>query len=156
MHRDLSRNELIDQCVDRPKEAKEHECRFAECVDLTGRQKPLRQILNLLEKPVSAYVYFPTEALNASHVGVGLTENADEKPVGAEEDSEEKMEEVETAMDVVTPPYQAVEVAVVIRSARGGSNHKGLARKVLPDVIGLFNCRLWILWSPNAQGNNCC
>ncbi|XP_010249080.1 PREDICTED: uncharacterized protein LOC104591767 [Nelumbo nucifera] len=30
------------------------------------------------------------------------------------------------------------------------SNHKALARKVLPDVLGLFNSRLWRLWSPNV------
>ncbi|KAI3770287.1 hypothetical protein L6452_01414 [Arctium lappa] len=29
------------------------------------------------------------------------------------------------------------------------SQHKGLARMVLSDVIGLFNWRLWSLWSPN-------
>ncbi|WOH08885.1 hypothetical protein DCAR_0728336 [Daucus carota subsp. sativus] len=28
--------------------------------------------------------------------------------------------------------------------------HKGLARKVLPDIMGLFNSRLWNLWSPNV------
>lgn len=28
--------------------------------------------------------------------------------------------------------------------------HKGLARKVLPDVIGLLNSRLWNLWGPNV------
>lgn len=32
----------------------------------------------------------------------------------------------------------------------GGGGHKGLARKVLPDVLGLFNSRLWSLWSPNV------
>lgn len=30
------------------------------------------------------------------------------------------------------------------------SNHKGLARKMLPDVLGLFNSRLWRLWNPNV------
>ncbi|KAE8716150.1 Detected protein of unknown function [Hibiscus syriacus] len=30
------------------------------------------------------------------------------------------------------------------------SNHKGLARKVLPDVLGLLNSRLWGLWNPNV------
>ncbi|OMO51049.1 hypothetical protein CCACVL1_30036 [Corchorus capsularis] len=30
------------------------------------------------------------------------------------------------------------------------SSHKGLARKVLPDVLGLFNSRLWGLWNPNV------
>ncbi|KAL3613162.1 hypothetical protein CASFOL_042997 [Castilleja foliolosa] len=28
--------------------------------------------------------------------------------------------------------------------------HKGLARKMLPDVMGIFNSRLWSLWSPNV------
>lgn len=28
--------------------------------------------------------------------------------------------------------------------------HKGLARKVLPDFIGLFHSRLWNLWGPNV------
>ncbi|XP_044492058.1 uncharacterized protein LOC123215859 [Mangifera indica] len=42
-------------------------------------------------------------------------------------------------------------IAVVRHTAEGGScNHKGLARKVLPDVLGIFNSRLWSLWSPNA------
>ncbi|KAL6193392.1 hypothetical protein ACLB2K_034476 [Fragaria x ananassa] len=41
------------------------------------------------------------------------------------------------------------DVALIVRAA-AVSNHKGLARKVLPDVLGLFNSRLWNLWSPNA------
>ncbi|KAJ4879817.1 Uncharacterized protein Rs2_36871 [Raphanus sativus] len=32
----------------------------------------------------------------------------------------------------------------------GTRQHKGLARKVLPDVMGLFNSRFWRLWNPNA------
>ncbi|KAJ9140143.1 hypothetical protein P3X46_030825 [Hevea brasiliensis] len=28
------------------------------------------------------------------------------------------------------------------------ANHKGLVRKVLPDVVGLLNSRLWRLWGP--------
>lgn len=28
--------------------------------------------------------------------------------------------------------------------------HKGLVRKVLPDIMGLLNCRIWSLWSPNV------
>ncbi|CAF2253482.1 hypothetical protein YC2023_096456 [Brassica napus] len=31
-----------------------------------------------------------------------------------------------------------------------GTRHRGLARKVLPDVLGLFNWRFWRLWNPNA------
>ncbi|XVF11503.1 hypothetical protein REPUB_Repub08aG0033000 [Reevesia pubescens] len=30
-----------------------------------------------------------------------------------------------------------------------GVSHKGLVRKVLPDVVGLFNSRLWSLWGPS-------
>ncbi|KAL6188244.1 hypothetical protein ACLB2K_039637 [Fragaria x ananassa] len=41
------------------------------------------------------------------------------------------------------------DVALIVRAA-AVSHHKGLARKVLPDVLGLFNSRLWNLWSPNA------
>ncbi|XP_075495436.1 uncharacterized protein LOC142532824 [Primulina tabacum] len=29
-------------------------------------------------------------------------------------------------------------------------SHKGFARKVLPDVMGIFNSRLWSLWNPNV------
>ncbi|XAR64373.1 hypothetical protein NMG60_11024681 [Bertholletia excelsa] len=69
----------------------------------------------------------------------------------------------------VALPVEAVEEEVVDESGnespeqggmpaeatfvlRGSSpnNHKGLARKVLPDVVGIFNSRLWSLWSPNV------
>ncbi|XP_022738119.1 uncharacterized protein LOC111290881 [Durio zibethinus] len=40
---------------------------------------------------------------------------------------------------------QEMEVAAVAT----GVSHKGLARKVLPDVVGLFNSRLWSLWGPS-------
>ncbi|XP_061991295.1 uncharacterized protein LOC133709534 [Rosa rugosa] len=63
----------------------------------------------------------------------------------------EKVEELEVeeqAVEVKTETT-ADDVALVVRAA-AVSNHKGLARKVLPDVLGLFNSRLWNLWSPNA------
>ncbi|XP_062110771.1 uncharacterized protein LOC133822448 [Humulus lupulus] len=41
-------------------------------------------------------------------------------------------------------------VAVAVRTMTTANDHKGLARKVLPDVLGLLNSRLWSLWSPNA------
>ncbi|CDP13370.1 unnamed protein product [Coffea canephora] len=50
--------------------------------------------------------------------------------------------------DVVTET--APETAIIVRGAAPASNHKGLARKVLPDVLGLLNSRLWSLWSPNV------
>ncbi|PIA51044.1 hypothetical protein AQUCO_01100103v1 [Aquilegia coerulea] len=36
-----------------------------------------------------------------------------------------------------------------IQSEESLQVHKGLARKVLPDVMGLFNSRIWSLWSTN-------
>ncbi|KAM1082878.1 hypothetical protein FF1_021506 [Malus domestica] len=72
-------------------------------------------------------------------VSVGSPEKAD-----AVEGNEGKVEDL--GVDVaVAPP----DTAVVLRAA-AASNHRGLARKVLPDVLGLFNSRLWNLWSPNV------
>ncbi|XP_050373809.1 uncharacterized protein LOC126791402 [Argentina anserina] len=61
----------------------------------------------------------------------------------------EKVEEVEEEVGEVKVEATAEEVALSVRAA-AVSNHKGLVRKVLPDVLGLFNSRLWSLWSPNA------
>ncbi|KAL6969234.1 hypothetical protein U1Q18_028959 [Sarracenia purpurea var. burkii] len=44
---------------------------------------------------------------------------------------------------------EEARAAVGLRSS-SANNHKGLARKVLPDVVGLLNSRLWSLWSPNV------
>lgn len=45
---------------------------------------------------------------------------------------------------------QAVDEAAARRAPAAVSSHKGLARKVLPDVIGILNSRLWNLWGPNV------
>ncbi|XP_010535336.1 PREDICTED: uncharacterized protein LOC104816117 [Tarenaya hassleriana] len=42
------------------------------------------------------------------------------------------------------------ESSPVIVRTPAGTERKGLARKVLPDVLGLFNSRFWSLWNPNA------
>ncbi|XAR48199.1 hypothetical protein NMG60_11030939 [Bertholletia excelsa] len=47
-------------------------------------------------------------------------------------------------------PEKAEEAALALRGFPAASNHKGLARKFLPDVVGLLNSRLWSLWSPNV------
>ncbi|KAF5939957.1 hypothetical protein HYC85_021124 [Camellia sinensis] len=56
-------------------------------------------------------------------------------------------EEEEKEDEVVAPPEDA---AVMRRSVAENNNHKGLVRKVLPDVVGILNSRLWSLWSPNV------
>ncbi|XP_071690875.1 uncharacterized protein [Rutidosis leptorrhynchoides] len=61
--------------------------------------------------------------------------------------NEENVEE--QVLDDDVAEEQSPETEVVVRDM-AASQHKGLARKVLPDVIGLFNWRLWSLWSPNV------
>ncbi|GMI99790.1 hypothetical protein like AT5G13090 [Hibiscus trionum] len=70
------------------------------------------------------------------------------------DDKEVKEEAVEMAeVSEVCPVADSdedVHAAVTTAAAAETSNHKGLARKVLPDVLGLFNSRLWGLWNPNV------
>ncbi|XP_010419874.1 PREDICTED: uncharacterized protein LOC104705556 [Camelina sativa] len=65
---------------------------------------------------------------------------SDEAEVG-ERDEPEKDEVVQEESTVVVYPTAA---------AGSVTGHKGLARKVLPDVLGLFNSNFWRLWNPNA------
>ncbi|KAE8730119.1 Detected protein of unknown function [Hibiscus syriacus] len=64
-----------------------------------------------------------------------------EKNVG-----EESAEVVEMTEDFPVPEEADVEV----RTPPTISNHNGLVRKVLPDILGLFNSRLWGLLNPNV------
>ncbi|XVF85312.1 hypothetical protein PTKIN_Ptkin17bG0107600 [Pterospermum kingtungense] len=84
-----------------------------------------------------------------------------EAPVSADEatstDKDVKEEEVAEVTEATEefPVEEDTEVEVwtakaVKTTAAATSNHKGLARKVLPDVLGLFNSRLWGLWNPNV------
>ncbi|KAF3431016.1 hypothetical protein FNV43_RR25746 [Rhamnella rubrinervis] len=62
---------------------------------------------------------------------------------GIKRREEQAMEEVEG----LSPAEE--DMAVFVRTA-AASNNKGLARKVLPDVLGLLNSRLWSLWGPSV------
>lgn len=53
------------------------------------------------------------------------------------------MPESEVVVEEVAAEESAAP-AMVVR------NHKGLARKVLPDVMGIFSSRLWSLWNPEV------
>ncbi|KAJ0054166.1 hypothetical protein Pint_01209 [Pistacia integerrima] len=55
------------------------------------------------------------------------------------EEEESMVGAVNGNMEMKVVTVQVVQVPV--------SSHKGLARKVLPDVVGLLNSRLWNLWS---------
>lgn len=64
--------------------------------------------------------------------------------------SPEKVEEFQVEEQALEVQVETADDMALIVRAAAVSNHKGLARKVLPDVLGLFNSRLWNLWSPNA------
>lgn len=59
-----------------------------------------------------------------------------------------KREGVSPAEDDIAAAPLAETTPSAARVA-AANNHKGFARKVLPDVLGVFNSRLWSLWSPN-------
>ncbi|KAE8667749.1 Detected protein of unknown function [Hibiscus syriacus] len=84
----------------------------------------------------------------------GLKGSADEAPALIADDviSTEKNAEEEPAEAVeMTEEFPVPEEAdVEARPPPPISNHKGLVRKVLPDILGLFNSRLWGLLNPNV------
>ncbi|KAG9136843.1 hypothetical protein Leryth_004592 [Lithospermum erythrorhizon] len=88
-------------------------------------------------------------------IGINLQpENQELSPENQESSPEnfvlpEKVEN-EVVSEVVAEAAQPVKTAEMAAVGGGGSSHKGLARKVLPDVLGLFNSRLWSLWGPNV------
>ncbi|KAJ6702188.1 hypothetical protein OIU74_013354 [Salix koriyanagi] len=86
------------------------------------------------------------------NVNAGFTDNSLSPEKVAER---EEMEESVKLYDEVPEEVDEEETAVAAAAAATHgvavcSHHKGLARKVLPDVLGLLNSRLWNLWSPNV------
>ncbi|KAG8487979.1 hypothetical protein CXB51_018422 [Gossypium anomalum] len=61
-------------------------------------------------------------------------------------ESEGLVETESKGNDEVAEGKLEMEVAAAVAGGGGGVSHKGLARKVLPDVVGLFNSRFWSLW----------
>ncbi|KAG2269642.1 hypothetical protein Bca4012_062663 [Brassica carinata] len=62
--------------------------------------------------------------------------------------------EEEPIESLVVPPCDGVKspeksTEMLRLPAAAATGYKGLARKVLPDVMGLFNSRFWRLWNPN-------
>ncbi|EEF51754.1 uncharacterized protein LOC8269201 [Ricinus communis] len=74
--------------------------------------------------------------------GVDMKENG----VVCREHEEEEEEKI--GINEVTKTIE-MEVVTVQAMGLGADCHKGFARKVLPDVVGLLNSRLWSLWSPS-------
>lgn len=45
---------------------------------------------------------------------------------------------------------KSVDAEAMAAAWRGMDEHKGLVRKLLPDVVGMLNSRLWRLWNPSV------
>lgn len=79
---------------------------------------------------------------------------ADNAEADAQPETEKSEIEIVTAKDTVSSEAaeeeEEEEAANLALPASAASEHRGLARKVLPDVLGLLNSRLWNLWSPNV------
>ncbi|KAF9622288.1 hypothetical protein IFM89_031091 [Coptis chinensis] len=69
-------------------------------------------------------------------------------PVLESDGCEEKLPEPEIVAGNVVE--DVAEEEVVVEVLGGGNNHKGLVRKVMLDVIGLFNSRMLSVWSTNV------
>ncbi|EEF47437.1 uncharacterized protein LOC8286765 [Ricinus communis] len=114
--------------------------------DKTGRRVGDKSVIDVLGRPE---MQEPEATVNESSLvgGAVVSPNDDVSPVVMLEraaDGEEVKGSEESPAEAETE-----EMAVVARSPPP-NNHKGLARKVLPDVLGLFNSRLWNLWNPNV------
>ncbi|KAF7839648.1 uncharacterized protein G2W53_008130 [Senna tora] len=72
-----------------------------------------------------------------------------EQPDNASADAQPEAEKTEVA-NAAAAAAVAVEEVVLVVPTSAASTNRGLARKVLPDVMGLLNSRLWNLWSPNV------
>ncbi|XP_071717627.1 uncharacterized protein [Rutidosis leptorrhynchoides] len=82
--------------------------------------------------------YIPEKVELLPEYDVALVEGKDEESVD------------EHVLDDDVAEEHSPELAEVVKDAAASHNHKGWARKVLPDVMGLFNWRLWSLWCPNV------
>ncbi|KAK7859657.1 uncharacterized protein LOC111983201 [Quercus suber] len=113
------------------------------------RDKPTRRVP---EKPSSDDV--SETPLPEIEESFDLSKEKDDKVVviadddDVEERDTEKYEDEEYEED--NKEEEVATVRTMVAATTNNNHHKGLARKVLPDVLGLFNSRLWNLWGPNV------
>ncbi|KAK2985714.1 hypothetical protein RJ640_002945 [Escallonia rubra] len=106
----------------------------------------LVSILSLQDREVLAYMitrFADTTSPDGKPgaAAVSQPENNVIEVASAEEDARETSED---AAEEVAPVKE--EAAVAVRGGAAVSGQKGLAKKVLSDVLGLFNPHLWGLW----------
>ncbi|KAJ8439126.1 hypothetical protein Cgig2_027052 [Carnegiea gigantea] len=124
--------ELIHQAI----EAFEEHLSSAERATAKSRRREKEKI------PVEERVADSSPLIVMAEVGSEAwpESNPGEEEATAEEDRES---------DEVASGGHKVKVEAELQREQQ-QQHKGLARKVLPDVIGLLNSRLWNLWGPNV------
>ncbi|KAI3696427.1 hypothetical protein L1987_79441 [Smallanthus sonchifolius] len=125
--------ELIHQAI----EAFEETLTTTEQLKKKGKKKDKTSHRRLAGKSLTP----PPETIH----DVVLAEAKEEEcssPFPVEEDGGLNVAEEEQPLESTT---------VEIKFPTASQQHKGAGRKVLPDVIGLFNWRIWGIWGPNVE-----
>lgn len=146
--------ELIHQAIEA---FEDHLAHGEQSKKVNGRGKRREKPINrrVPEKPsdFSETPLVPPETEESSHFSVTSQEN-DAVSVSSSDKADQVLEDkaYEVVVEEVKEDDEEAESVVGRRmvAASNDHHHKGLARKVLPDVLGLFNSRLWSLWSPNV------
>ncbi|WCJ38801.1 hypothetical protein M5689_019838 [Euphorbia peplus] len=102
------------------------------------------------EKPVLDFPAGVSEMDGSVFISPEIDGFVGASPVKVGDDYGEEKGEILGVEVVPAAEEMAGELPAVRSPAAGVSNHKGLARKVLPDVLGILNSRLWSLWGPNV------
>ncbi|KAK8526283.1 hypothetical protein V6N13_017334 [Hibiscus sabdariffa] len=115
---------------------------------LKRRDTDSKTVTRILDSPVVALPGQPEQEVPDSKNPAEEAPIITDDVISTEKNVEEQTAEVvEMTEDFPVPEEADVEVRTPPPPTR---NHKGLARKVLPDILGLFNSRLWRLWNPNV------
>ncbi|XP_074310048.1 uncharacterized protein LOC141644415 [Silene latifolia] len=132
--------ELIHQAIEA---FEEHLSASEQQISNKLTPKSTRKNTHKLKKSDASCSLFTPEVVTMSVIDqdspeIVVTENGESSSVKGGGDDVEVEEERESGVQEKQVQQQQQQ------------QHKGLARKVLPDVIGLFNSRLWNLWGPNV------
>ncbi|KAJ0257878.1 Uncharacterized protein HA466_0086710 [Hirschfeldia incana] len=98
---------------------------------------------------------------NNSSAASHKSSNGKKKKKDKSTSSRQRVEEESPIASKITEPVVVVPPSDEVKSPEkstemlrfpvaAATGYRGLARKVLPDVVGLFNSRFWRLWIPNA------
>ncbi|KAJ9176151.1 hypothetical protein P3X46_011494 [Hevea brasiliensis] len=122
--------------------------------DRVGRRVGEKPVLDVIDRPeILELESTPPQKANESSIispDDDVSQIATPERAADGEGKEQKEAERNEEQSESVPTAETEEMAVVSSPQQAVSNHKGLARKVLPDVLGLLNSRLWSLWGPSV------